>query len=229
MPVFALSAEHAFPPPHLATPEGLLAIGGDLSEGRLLAAYRRGIFPWYSEGDPILWWSPDPRLVLYPHEFHTSRSLARLIRRRLFTITFDRDFEAVIRACGEERRLSGEGTWLTEEMIAAYCRLHRSGYAHSVEARSEGGLAGGLYGVALGGCFFGESMFHRVTDASKAALAALVALLTRLGFRLIDCQLTTGHLQRMGAREIPRRRFLSELKQALAAPTLRGSWSGFEG
>lgn len=225
MPIFALSADHAFPPPHLATPEGLLAVGGDLSEGRILAAYRQGIFPWYSEGEPILWWSPDPRLVLYPQEFHRSRSLDRVIRRAEFTVTCDRAFEEVIAGCGRGRRESGEGTWIVPEMAAAYCRLHRSGYAHSVEAWRGDELAGGLYGVALGRCFFGESMFSRAANASKVALAALVGLLLRLEFALIDCQVTTGHLLRMGAREIPRRRFLSELKKALTAPTIRGSWS----
>jgi leucyl/phenylalanyl-tRNA--protein transferase len=225
MPVFALTEEPSFPPPRFATREGLLAVGGDLSERRLLLAYRMGIFPWYSEGEPILWWSPNPRLVLYPKEFRPSRSLLKIIRRGVFTVTGDQCFDEVMSACGRIRRESGEGTWILPEMIEAYGRLHRSGYAHSVEAWREGHLAGGLYGVSLGRCFFGESMFSRVSNASKVALAALVERLDRLGFALIDCQVTTGHLQRLGAREIPRSRYLAELAHALKARTLRGKWT----
>jgi leucyl/phenylalanyl-tRNA---protein transferase len=225
MPVFVLSEEAAFPPPHLATPEGLLAVGGDLGQERLLLAYRMGIFPWYSEGEPILWWSPDPRLVLYPGEFHLSRSLGRSLRKGGFGITMDRVFPEVIGACAGLREARGEGTWIGPEMVDAYCRLHRAGFAHSVEVWAEGALAGGLYGVSLGAGFFGESMFSRRADASKAALAALVAHVRPLGFHFIDCQVTTGHLMRMGAREIPRRQYLAELKQALKAPTRAGGWS----
>ncbi|RPJ74844.1 MAG: leucyl/phenylalanyl-tRNA--protein transferase [Desulfobacteraceae bacterium] len=224
MPVFMLSEEVAFPPPHLSTPEGLLAVGGDLSEERLLLAYRMGIFPWYSEGEPILWWSPDPRLVLYPAEFHLSRSLGRTLRKNVFEITMDRAFPEVIGACAGLRAERGEGTWIGPEMVAAYCRLHRAGFAHSVEVWAEGDLAGGLYGLSLGAGFFGESMFSRRKDASKAALAALVAHVQPLGLHFIDCQVTTGHLMRLGAREIPRRQYLRELKQALTAPTFAGCW-----
>lgn len=224
MPVFALSEALRFPPPHLATPEGLLAVGGDLSRERLLLAYRMGIFPWYSDGEPILWWSPDPRLVLYPREFHISRSLARMFRRGDFAVTMDEAFEAVIRECAGVRCGTGEGTWIVPDMIEAYCGLHRAGFAHSVEAWQGQRLSGGLYGVSLGRCFFGESMFTRVANASKVALAALVAYLTAENFDLIDCQVTTGHLQRMGAREISREDYLNELQLSLQSPGRVGKW-----
>lgn len=213
-----------FPPPCLATPEGLLAAGGDLSPERLLLAYRMGIFPWYAEDEPILWWSPDPRLVLYPQEFHLSRSLQKVIRRGDFTVTTDRAFEAVIRACAGVRTAGGEGTWIVPDMIDAYCGLHRRGLAHSVEAWQGQRLAGGLYGVSLGSAFFGESMFTRVKNASKVALATLAAWLQANGFDLIDCQVTTGHLQRLGAREIPRENYLQELSRCLQNSTRIGKW-----
>jgi leucyl/phenylalanyl-tRNA--protein transferase len=224
MPVFLLSEALRFPPPGLAAPEGLLAVGGDLSPERLLLAYRTGIFPWYAEGEPILWWSPDPRLVLYPREFHVSRSLEKVIRRGDFAVTMDEAFETVIRACADVRCGRGEATWIVPEIIAAYCGLHRAGFAHSVEAWQGERLAGGLYGVSLGRCFFGESMFTRMANASKVALCALVAHLTAASFDLIDCQVTTGHLQRMGAREIPRELFLEELQRALNFPAPAGKW-----
>ncbi|MDZ7840809.1 MAG: leucyl/phenylalanyl-tRNA--protein transferase [Gammaproteobacteria bacterium] len=207
-----------FPPVEHASPEGLLAIGGDLSSRRLLDAYRHGIFPWYSAGQPILWWSPDPRAVLYPDQLRISRSLRKTLKQGVFTVTFDRAFESVIEACAAPRRVGGEpsaGTWITDEMKAAYVALHHQGYAHSVEAWSGSRLAGGLYGVALGRGFFGESMFHRQTDASKAALAGLVALLRRREFHIIDCQLPSAHIMSLGAVEIPRSRFLEELAVAL--------------
>ena len=225
MPVFALTSELTFPPPRFATREGLLAFGGDLSEERLLLAYRMGIFPWYSDGEPILWWSPDPRLVLYPREFHLSRSMLKVLKHGDFTLTLDTAFDRVIAECGRVRRESGEGTWLVAEMLEAYCALHRSGLAHSVEAWQDGRLVGGLYGVSLGLAFFGESMFARVSNASKAALAALVAFVLKAGFEVIDCQVTTGHLQRMGAREISRKRYLQLLEKALEGPTCAGKWS----
>lgn len=224
MPVFVLSEALAFPPPRLATPEGLLAAGGDLSPERLLLAYRTGIFPWYSDDEPILWWSPDPRLVLYPRDVHISRSLAKVIRRGDFTLSLDRAFERVIRACASVRDRSGEGTWIVPDMVEAYCGLHGRGYAHSVEAWQGQRLAGGLYGVSLGRGFFGESMFARVANASKVALAALAAYLESEGFDFIDCQVTTGHLQRMGAREIPRELYLEELRRSLQAPSRVGKW-----
>ena len=224
MPVFFLSEKIAFPPPQYATREGLLAVGGDLSRERLLAAYRQGVFPWYAEGDPILWWSPDPRLVLYPDEIHVSRTLQRVLSKRNFSVTMDSAFEAVITACAETRMKQDEGTWIVDEMKSAYIDLHHAGYAHSIEAWAEGKLAGGLYGVALGRCFFGESMFTLVDNASNVALVHLVRALAARSFHLIDCQVTTGHLMRMGAREIPRTRFLRQLRQALTAPTLKGNW-----
>jgi leucyl/phenylalanyl-tRNA--protein transferase len=207
-----------FPPVEHASPEGLLAIGGDLSSRRLLDAYRHGIFPWYSAGQPILWWSPDPRAVLYPEEFRISRSLGKTLKKNRFAVTFDHDFEAVIHACAEPRLIGGTpsaGTWITREMKAAYLELHRAGYAHSVEAWSGSRLAGGLYGVALGRAFFGESMFHHETDASKVAMAGLVKLLRLWKFDFIDCQLPSGHVISLGAVEIPRGQFLEDLASAL--------------
>jgi leucyl/phenylalanyl-tRNA---protein transferase len=215
MPVFTLSKRLTFPPPRLAIEEGLLAVGGDLSVERLLLAYRSGIFPWYSKGEPILWWSPDPRLVLYPAELRISKSLSKVIKRQLFHITIDKSFDAVIQACAEIKRSYGEGTWITDEMKAAYCELHRRGYAHSVEAWQNKNLVGGLYGVAIGRAFFGESMFSQVSNASKVAFVALVEILKRLKFELIDCQVKTDHLIRFGAREIPRKKFLEQLEKAI--------------
>lgn len=224
MPVFFLSEKIAFPPPHFATREGLLAVGGDLTRERLLAAYRQGIFPWYAQGDPILWWSPDPRLVLYPGEVHVSRTLQRILKKKIFSVTMDRAFEQVITACAQKRLREDNGTWIVDDMITAYIDLHRGGYAHSVEAWAEGQLAGGLYGVSLGRCFFGESMFTRVANASSVALVILSRALQQLSFDLIDCQVSTEHLMRMGAREIPRARFLRQLRQSLTVSTLKGRW-----
>lgn len=225
MPVYLLSDELIFPSPKLAAQEGLLAVGGDLSQERLLLAYRMGIFPWYSENEPIMWWSPDPRLVLYPDRLKISKSLKKVINKGDFELTMDQDFEAVITACARSRTETNEGTWIVDEMIAAYCKLHENGLAHSVEAWVGGQLAGGLYGVSIGRCFYGESMFTRISNASKVALVGLVKHLRRLHFDLIDCQVTTTHLLSFGAREIPRRRFLDELATALKAPTLKGRWS----
>ncbi len=215
-----------FPHPEsaLEDPNGLLAVGGDLSPPTLLRAYRNGIFPWYEPGQPILWWSPDPRLVLYPQRLHLSRSLRKTLRRGRYRITFDQAFEAVIRACATTPRPGQPGTWLTPEMQAAYLRLHELGHAHSAEAWQGERLVGGLYGVALGGIFFGESMFTHASDASKAAFATLVRHLQAWGYRLIDCQVTTEHLLRLGAEEIPRRRFLAELKSALHHPGQSSPW-----
>jgi len=225
MPVFVLSEELIFPPPQLAAADGLLAVGGDLSRERLLLAYRTGIFPWYSEGEPILWWSPDPRLVLYPPEFRIPRSLAKVIRRADFTLSMDNAFPDVVGECARVRRESGEGTWIVPEMLEAYCGLYQAGFAHSVEVWRGGRLAGGLYGIALGKSFFGESMFTRVTDASKVALAALVRHVQALSFDLIDCQVTTGHLMRLGAREVPRERYLEELTRSLRGHFRPGRWA----
>jgi leucyl/phenylalanyl-tRNA--protein transferase len=225
MPVFQLSEDLVFPSAHLASKEGLLAVGGDLSQKRLLLAYSLGIFPWYSEREPILWWSPDPRLVLYPHEFRMSRSLKRTVRKGIFDVTMDQDFRQVIAECARVRLEGNQGTWILDDMIHAYCKLHDSGFAHSVESWSDGRLAGGLYGVSLGKCFFGESMFTRISDASKVAFVKLVEHLKSLQFAVIDCQVPTEHLISFGARKIPRARYLDELQKALSTPTLKGKWS----
>jgi leucyl/phenylalanyl-tRNA--protein transferase len=211
MTVFRLSDEILFPDPSFAEEDGLLAVGGDLEPERLLAAYAQGIFPWFNEGSPILWWSPDPRLVLFPPELHVSASLARTMRRGTFRVTADADFGGVIRACSRVRRKGQRGTWITDEMVEAYEELHRRGTAHSFEAWAGDALAGGLYGVALGGAFFGESMFSERTDASKVAFARAVPFLAGRGVELVDCQVRTEHLVSLGAREIPRRQFLKRL------------------
>jgi leucyl/phenylalanyl-tRNA--protein transferase len=224
MPVYLLSEALKFPHPRFASREGLLAVGGDLSMERLLLAYRHGIFPWFSEGEPLLWWSPDPRLVLFPHEFKVSKSLKKIINRSLFDITIDRVFRRVITECAESRVEQKEPTWIVGGMIDAYCRLHESGFAHSVEAWQDGKLVGGLYGVSLGKCFFGESMFAAVSNASKVAFAWLVGFLKSYAFHMIDCQVTTKHLISMGAKEIPRDRFLTLLQTSLKEPTMKGKW-----
>lgn len=224
MPVFRLDRRLVFPPPQLAE-DGLLAVGGDLSTDRLLLAYAMGIFPWYDEGQPILWHSPDPRMVLTAGELHVARSLERTLRRGVFRITFDAAFAQVVDACAAAPRPDRPGTWITPAMRRAYKRLHREGYAHSAEAWCGPRLVGGLYGVSLGGAFFGESMFSRAPDASKAAFVTLVRRLAGWGIRLIDCQVATGHLGRFGAREWPRERFLADLGRALEQPTRRGSWA----
>ncbi len=207
----------AFPPVDMALtePAGLLAAGGDLSAERLLAAYRRGIFPWYSHGQPILWWSPDPRTVLFPRELKVSRSLAKTIRNRGFEARFDTDFTAVMSGCGDPA-LRPEGTWITRDMRNAYLQLHRQGFAHSVETWLGGKLVGGLYGVLLGKVFFGESMFSRVSNASKFALRALCDRLASQDVQVIDCQMATPHLLSLGAREIPRHEFVELLHRHVA-------------
>ncbi len=207
-----LDGDAPFPPVEsaLRRPNGLLCAGGELSPLRLLDAYQRGIFPWYSEGEPILWWSPDPRMVLFPEEVKISRSLMKALRRGHYAVRLDTDFAAVISACGAPRP-GQDGTWITPEMQQAYLRLHELGYAHSVETWIDGRLAGGLYGMALGRAFYGESMFSRVTDASKIALAHLARYLERAGFAVIDCQMKTAHLASLGAREIRRGKLLRGL------------------
>jgi len=225
MTIFLLSDKIAFPPPHLAEKEGLLAIGGDLSEKRLLLAYQMGIFPWYSKDEPILWWTPDPRLVLYPHELKISRSLQKIIRKNVFTIRIDTAFDLVVQSCATAQRRKQEGTWIVDDMITAYCNLHEAGYAHSFEAWQDDKLVGGLYGVSLGRCFFGESMFSSQSNASKVTFVFLIEYLRQRSFDLIDCQVTTDHLLRSGAREIPRKQFLKELKNSFTKPTLKGKWS----
>ncbi|HTO51606.1 MAG TPA: leucyl/phenylalanyl-tRNA--protein transferase [Burkholderiales bacterium] len=220
-----LGADTPFPPLAAAQkePNGLLAVGGDLSPRRLLEAYRRGIFPWYSEGDPILWWSPDPRMVLFPEELRVTRSLAKTLRNKPHEVRFDTAFAAVMRECAAPRPGQG-GTWIGPEMRAAYRKLHDLGYAHSVETWIDGELAGGLYGVAIGGAFFGESMFTRARDASKMALVGLVRRLAAAGFGLIDCQMHTAHLQSLGAREIPRAEFARRVKDLVDYPRSPGRW-----
>jgi leucyl/phenylalanyl-tRNA---protein transferase len=232
----------SFPPVESATPEGLLAVGGDLSSERLLAAYRRGIFPWYNPGQPILWWSPDPRAVLYPEKLKISRSLRQTLKRGHLRVTFDSCFREVMLACAAPRRTrtyecrerqdaeSGReqsphaGTWITGDMVEAYAQLHEMGYAHSIETWHENRLVGGLYGVALGGVFFGESMFAHKADASKVALVALVSKLREWGLVLIDCQIPSAHLTSLGAQEIPRSEFLNELGCAVKLPGQPGHW-----
>jgi len=216
----------AFPPAELAAPDGVLAVGGDLHPQRLLLAYGQGIFPWYTEGSPILWHCPNPRFVLEPHNLHIPRSLKKCLRRPPFHFQVDSCFEDVIHACATVPRAGPYGTWLTREMQQAYIRLHHLGFAHSVEAFHEGKLAGGLYGLCLGRVFFGESMFAVHANASKLAFVLFVQALQGLGIALVDCQQQTPHLQRFGASCWPRQRFLSHLKTLLNAPTLQGSWEG---
>lgn len=215
-----------FPAPEtaLAEPNGLLAAGGDLTPARLLDAYRRGIFPWFSSGEPILWWSPDPRMVLFPDELQVSRSLTRRLRKADYRVSTDTTFDAVMAACAETPRRSQNGTWIVPEMVDSYGALHELGYAHSVETWIDGRLAGGLYGVAIGGVFYGESMFHHATDASKIAFVHLVRWLRRQGYGMIDCQMHTRHLASLGAREIPRGEFSAQLAKWLNCPHQPGKW-----
>jgi len=226
--MFRLSAnpsELRFPPVEQASQDGLLAVGGDLRPERLLEAYRHGIFPWYSDDQPILWWSPDPRTVLLPDKLHVSRSLKRSLRPGIFSVTLDRCFRDVMQHCaGPRPQYPDGGTWITTEMLEAYTRLHELGYAHSVETWQEGQLVGGLYGVALGGAFFAESMFTYTSDASKVALVSLVRQLQTWGFRMMDCQQSSPHIKMLGAEAIPRRDFLDHLAVALALTERRGRW-----
>ena len=224
MPVFQLPREILFPDPDFAEPDGLLAIGGDLSPERLIEAYSQGIFPWYSQGEPLLWWSPAPRLILLPEEFHLPKRLGRTMRKNIFTVTADTDFSEIITQCGRTRIRSGEGTWITDEMRTAYSRLHELGYAHSIECRQGDTLAGGLYGVCLDRVFFGESMFSLVNDASKVALAVLVTLCKNKGIKMIDCQMTTDHLLRFGAREVSRRSFQQRLATLIVNRAGQKKW-----
>jgi leucyl/phenylalanyl-tRNA---protein transferase len=215
-----------FPPPSkaLRDPNGLLAAGGDLSVERLLAAYSRGIFPWFNDDhEPILWWSPDPRAVLLPEELHVSRRLARRIRSGAFSVTMDRAFGEVMQGCAAPRA-GASGTWITARMRRAYHRLHRAGYAHSVEVWQQDQLCGGLYGISIGRMFFGESMFSREPDASKVALATLMWQIERWGFALLDCQVMNPHLRSLGAREMPRAEFLDRLAESNRHPTRQGLW-----
>jgi len=214
-----------FPPPDRAPRSGLLAIGGDLSTERLLLAYRMGIFPWYSDETPILWYSPDPRFVLRMEDWHMPARLGRTLRSGRFEVRFDTAFPEVIAACAEVERRDQFGTWITDDMEAAYCALHEAGYAHCAEAWLDGRLVGGIYGVSLGRAFFGESMFHRERDASKVALASLVLRLKEWGFDFLDCQQDTDHMARFGARRFTRKKFLAMLEQTLEAEDRTGPWT----
>ena len=220
-----LSSDDPFPPVEAAlrAPNGLLAAGGDLSPERLLSAYREGVFPWFGEDDPILWWSPDPRMVLYVSEVHVSRSLSKVIKANRFRVTLDTAFRDVVRGCAEARR-DHEGTWITPAMEEAYVRLADLGYAHSVEAWQGGSLVGGLAGVAVGRMFFGESMFTRVSDASKVALVSLTRQLERWRMPLIDCQMSTTHLASLGARDMPRADFVREVRYLVQQPPVPAPW-----
>ena len=224
MALFRLSEEINFPSPDAADENGLLAFGGDLQPARIVAAYRSGIFPWFSPGDPILWWFPDPRMVLFLNEFRISSRLVRDIRKKQFVVTFDRAFARVMASCAQVRMEKGEGTWISNEMHEAYCRLHDLGYAHSVECWQGGTLAGGLYGIALGRIFFGESMFTRGSNGSKVALVALVDRLKLADYQLIDCQMTTRHLASFGAREISGIEFLDQLNSFIQTTVPSGKW-----
>lgn len=225
MPVFQLPDELIFPSPELAEDNGLLAVGGDLSESRLLLAYSKGIFPWYSEGDPIMWWSTDPRMILVPDKFKCSRSLKQTIKKGIYQVTMDSAFESVIMHCASVHSRNDGDTWITDEMIEAYIHLHRSGLAHSVETWFDDKLVGGLYGVSLGSAFFGESMFAEKSNASKVAFVLLIQQLQKWGFTLIDCQITTSHIKTFGAHEVSRRKFMTLLESALTIGTRKGKWN----
>jgi leucyl/phenylalanyl-tRNA--protein transferase len=224
MPIFQLGEQIVFPPVELSTKEGILAVGGDLSTRRLITAYKNGIFPWYSDGEPILWWSPDPRFVLFTDELYVSKTMRQVLNREIFTVKFDTAFREVITACKKTKRKRERGTWITDDMLEAYCNLNELGYAHSIEAWSDGKLAGGLYGISLGGCFFGESMFSARSNASKAALIVLTRKLNEHGFMFIDSQVYTEHMESMGARDIPRDEYITLLKKGLKQRTILGSW-----
>ncbi|MDQ8202447.1 leucyl/phenylalanyl-tRNA--protein transferase [Pelagicoccus sp. SDUM812003] len=225
MPIFRLPREIAFPDPELAEDEGIIAIGGDLSPQRLVAAYSCGIFPWYSEGDPILWFSPDPRMALHLENFKYRESLRRVVQSGKFELRIDTAFPEVIKSCAKAPRPGQSGTWITADMQNAYVELHRLGLAHSFETYLDGRLVGGLYGVSIGAAFFGESMFHHERDASKVAFHALVAFARKHRFHFIDAQQPTKHLASLGARELSRRDFLKQLADSQQQPTLQGKWT----
>lgn len=222
-----LDRDTPFPPVEkaLQDPNGLIAAGADLSAERLLAAYRCGIFPWFNEGQPVLWWSPDPRMVLFPAELHISGSLSRRLRKQNYEIRIDTSFREVVAACATVPRLGQDGTWITADMMDAYCNLHELGYAHSVETWIDGKLAGAIYGIAIGHMFYGESMFHLATDASKIALVYLMRHLQQHGYGMMDCQMRTAHLASLGAREIPRMEFSRRLEELVNFPQEPGKWT----
>ncbi|MDD3774743.1 MAG: leucyl/phenylalanyl-tRNA--protein transferase [Sulfurovaceae bacterium] len=223
-----LGMDHIFPNPRNASDEGLLAFGGDLSPSRLLTAYKKGIFPWYSKGDPILWWSPDPRLLLYPSQFKVSKSFRKTLKSKKFEVKFDTNFSDVIRACAYTPREGQNGTWILPEMQEAYLELHRQGFAHSVESYIDGKLVGGLYGIAIGKAFFGESMFSHVSDASKVVFKALSDVLALRSYDFIDCQIPTEHLKSLGAVVVCRDEFLDSLKATIKKPGDLGSWQHYK-
>ncbi len=225
MPIFQLTQENVFPNPELAEEDGLLAIGGDLSPERLLLSYSLGIFPWFNEGDPILWWSLNPRLILYPDQFKCSVSLNRVIKSNKFEVKMDCCFGAVIKNCSQTDRNDQAGTWITNGMIDAYTRLHEMGFAHSVETYFHGKLVGGLYGISIGKVFIGESMFHTMNNASKVAFYHLVNVLKKWNFHFIDAQQPTSHLISLGAQEIERKKYLTLLEEASKFPTYKGKWN----
>ena len=240
MPIFALNEKIEFPPVGLAERNGILAVGGDLSPQRLLLAYSLGIFPWYGSGEPLLWWSPDPRCVLFPENLHVSKRMERKLRSGNFILRSDTCFREVITSCAGIKRKHEKGTWINPDIISAYCRLHDLGWAHSIEAFIPDDspapgtgdtpvlqVAGGLYGISLGRCFFGESMFSSVSDASKAAFISMVRALGALGIEIIDCQLPTPHLLSLGAEEIHRSEYMDMLERLLEDPDLRGRWKLF--
>lgn len=229
MPVYYLENRHWFPPTHLATEEGILAIGGDLSPERLLLAYHRGIFPWYNEEDPIIWWAPDPRFVLFPDDLKVSKSMKQVLRSGKFRVTIDHDFEGVINNCRTDTRRGQEGgTWLNLDLMASYVELYRKGYAHSVEVWEGNELVGGLYGLSLGNCFFGESMFAKVSNASKAGFILFVKKLQEMGFNLVDCQYFSSHLESLGAQHIPREQFEQLLPPSDLHQMYRGAWDDWD-
>jgi leucyl/phenylalanyl-tRNA---protein transferase len=226
MTVFLLNDSLVFPDPRCAESDGLVAVGGDLRIERLILAYQNGIFPWYSEGNPIMWFSPDPRLVLFPDRLRVSKSLTKVIKSEVFEVRFDTCFEEVIMRCATIKRQNQDATWITNDMIDAYVIMHYEGFAHSVETFYEDKLVGGLYGISLGGAFFGESMFHSMSNASKVSLYRLVEKLKLWRFDFIDSQISTNHMKSLGAREVHRESFLAMLELTLKRKTRRGKWAG---
>jgi len=225
--VVELGKDLRFPPQHFANTEGLLAFGGDLRYERIMAAYHQGIFPWYSSDTPILWWCPDPRFVLYPERLKVSKSMRQVLRKGEFKITFDTDFKAVIKACQQMPRADQDGTWITDELLDAFVHIHEKGAAHSVEVWKDGELVGGLYGLSIGKVYFGESMFSKVSNASKAGFIHLVRHMAARGIEMIDCQVYTTHLESLGAELIPRNKFLAQLEILLDFDTLMGPWTNW--
>ncbi len=224
MTVYLLNEEPIFPPPSEAEPDGLIALGGDLSPLRLLNAYAEGIFPWFRDEEDVFWFSPDPRMLLFPHDLKISASLKRVIRSGKFEVRCDTVFRDVIEGCASAFRQDQDGTWIDREFIDAYSELHRLGYAHSFETFTHGELCGGLYGVSVGRAFFGESMFHKTTDASKVAFCAMVEKIKTWQFDFVDCQVETDLVKRFGAKPVPRGDYLERLKKAISPPSLKGKW-----